>query len=204
MSFPKPTNGYDRMADPKLEAKANLISSLMEGNPYFPDPNPLMDEVNAAITAFSDALLKAGTGDRVAVTEKNEKKAKLAFLLNLLSFYVVYTAKGDRTKIATAGISVSKDSSPVEITKPEDLKVLNSNQAGELLVSVKRVKGGVAYMYQYTTDPSKEDSWQNVTCSTSKCKLTGLKPGTTYYIRVAAVGHKEQILFSDTVSRVAA
>ena len=78
-------------------------------------------------------------------------------------------------------------------------------QPGELLVSVRTVKGAAAYLHQYSTDPLlAETSWKGMNSTASKCKLAGLTPGTTYYLRVAAIGAKDQVLYSDVASKMAA
>ncbi|MFI5131283.1 MAG: fibronectin type III domain-containing protein [Chitinophagales bacterium] len=43
-----------------------------------------------------------------------------------------------------------------------------------------------------------------MTCTSTKCKLTSLIPGTTYYIKIAAASPKGQITYSDIVSKKAA
>jgi hypothetical protein len=69
---------------------------------------------------------------------------------------------------------------------------------------VKRVIAAVSYVFQYTTDATlAEASWMPMNCSTTKCQLMGLTPGTKYYVRVAAVGTKGQELYSDVSSKVA-
>jgi hypothetical protein len=63
----------------------------------------------------------------------------------------------------------------------------------------------MAYMHQYSTDPLlKDESWMSMTCTATKCKLEGLTPGTTYFLRVAAIGAKDQVLYSDVMSKKAA
>nr|WP_294908690.1 hypothetical protein [uncultured Lacibacter sp.] len=72
-----------------------------------------------------------------------------------------------------------------------------------LLVSVKRVTGAYSYLHQYTTDATlAPDSWVSTAGTTAKLLLTNLAPGTTYYCRVAAVVSNEQIMYSDTISRM--
>jgi len=206
MSFPKLTNGFFRMADAKLENKAAFILAETGKNAdVFPNPQPKLEEINAALDAFSKAVLKASTGDHAESIIKNQKKDELALMLHLLGCYILLVSKGNRAVVARSGFSMAKDRTPSEISKPSDVKVMNTDQSGELLVSVKREKGAAAYMVQYTTDATlKEESWQTIPCTSSKCKLSGLKPGTTYYVRIAVVGRKDQVLYSDVLSRIAA
>jgi hypothetical protein len=88
---------------------------------------------------------------------------------------------------------------------PTNLRVRYGISSGEMLLSVKAQKAAASYLHQYTTDPElKEGSWMNMNCTTSKCKITGLTPGTIYYFRVGAVGTRDQILFGYVISKMAA
>lgn len=199
------TNGIEKIADAKLVERAYGIHQLMSGNPAFPTPTPTMVDLAVAMDAFKTAVQKASAGDRLLIAEKHQKRDVLVAVLHSLGYYVLYAANGDRVKAQSSGFTIAREPTPVTIHKPQDLKVSNTSQQGQLAVSVKKVKGSVAYIHQYTTDSLlKDESWQSITNSVSKYVLNGLTPGTTYYVRVAAVGRKEQIMFSDVVSRVAA
>ena len=205
MSLLRLTNGFERLPDSKLLEKANFVHQSMSGNTNFPTPNPSMTELAAAITQFNDAVMAAGNGDRMQVALKNEKRNNLVNILHLSGYYVLYTSAGDRTKAQTSGFTLAKEPTGIAITKPANLKVQYSDQSGELLVSVKKVTGAAAYMHQYSSDPLlKEESWKSMTSTAAKCIIPGLTPGLTYYLRVAAIGAKDQLKFSDIVSKMAA
>lgn len=207
MSLLRPKNGLDRMSDPKLTQKTTFIISQMAGRPEFPEPSPSLAELTTALNDFKDAVSAALTRDTNKVNEKNAKKQVLVDLLHLEIYYVLFAAQGQLSVAELSGFSFAKLSpSPFgPIAQPTNLKVVNSNQSGNMKVSVNKVAGAVAYMHQYTTDPTlKEGSWITVTCTKTKCTVTGLTPGVTYYWRVAAIGANDQVMYSDVVSRVAA
>ena len=84
-------------------------------------------------------------------------------------------------------------------------RIDNGSNPGELVGKVKREKGVITYLYQYATDAMlAQDNWQSVPCSKSSCIITDLQPGTKYNCRVAAIGPREQIMYSDTVARIVA
>jgi hypothetical protein len=115
------------------------------------------------------------------------------------------TANGDRQIALQSGIPLAKEPAPIVITKPAGLKVNYGNQPGILLVSVKNVKGARAYLHQYSTDPlHKDESWTSMNCTTARCKIDGLTSGTKYFLRVGAIGARDQVLFSDVLSKMAA
>lgn len=203
MSFLRPTNGFDRDSDAKLSQKASFIITKITGNSNFPTPNPTLAAMQTALTEFDEAVDAALTRDSDAVNTKNEKREALIDLLHLLTYYVLYTAQGNRTIAETSGLKFAKNPSPApEITKPTNLKVVVSDQIGAMDMSSDAVKGSVAYMHQYTDDATLKN-WTTITCTKRKCTVTGLTPGVTYYWRMGVVGTKDQVLYSDVVSRVA-
>ena len=132
---------FYRYSDGMLESKTHSIISSMTGNAFFPTPVPTLTEVQAAASDYAAALVKAGTGNRSDVADKNAKRETLTGLLRTLSTYVNLVANGDRTQLLSSGFEISKDRQPVSITKPENLKVENGLSSGQLIVSVKKVKG---------------------------------------------------------------
>lgn len=171
----------------------------------FVTPVPTMTVLKDACDEFQSALNSALGGDRVLVAQKNTYRQTLVNHLHTLGHYVLMTAAGNRFIAVESGFTLSKEPAPVVINKPTGLTVENSNQAGQLLISIRKVRGAVAYMHQYSSDPAlKEESWMCMTSSATKCKLPGLKAGTIYFIRVGAIGTKDQVLFSDVASKMAA
>ena len=164
-----------------------------------------MTVLNTAIDEFQAAVLIAINRDRVKVVQKNILRDSLIDLLHKLGYYVLFAAQGNRVVALESGFTIAKEPSPVLIDQPTGLKAEYTTQSGELVMSVKRVKGAAAYLYQYTTDPTlKEDSWMSLNCTQARCKLEGLTPGTTYYLRVGALGTKDQVLYSTVTSKLAA
>ncbi len=196
-------NSFITLSDGNLESKTHSIISNMTGNANFPTPTPTLAVVEAAADNYSSALVKALTGNRADVADKNAKRAELENVLRSLCTYVNLTANGDVTKLLTSGFDVSKDPQPVVLTRPENLRVENGAASGTLLVSVKAVKGAHAYFHEYTTDATMAPgSWVSTTGTTSRMQFANLQPGTTYYCRVGAVGTNNQLLYSDPVSRM--
>jgi hypothetical protein len=65
------------------------------------------------------------------------------------------------------------------------------------------VPGARSYILKYTQDPTlAEASWKMITTTTVKNSITGLESGKAIYLKVAAVGNKGQILWSDVVSKI--
>ena len=199
----KATTSFTSLSDGNLESKTHEIITSMTGNPNFPNPIPALADITAAATAYTTALSKAGTGNRIDVADKNAKRDTLIGQLRILCYSVNTIANGDAAMILSSGFDLSRDPQPAVLTRPENLKVENGVASGSLLVSVKAVKGAYAYFHEYTTDATMAPgSWVSTTGTTSKMQFTNLQPGTIYYCRVGAVGTNNQLLYSDPVSRM--
>jgi hypothetical protein len=194
---------FAQFPDGNLLAFSQTVAVSMTGNPDFPTPVPAIANVTDAAAAFAEALTVAASGNRAAIADKKEKRLPLIGLLRQLAVNVSSTANGNRSMLLTTGFDVSKQKEPVVITKPTDLKVLNGINSGTLDVSVKSVKGARSYVYEYATaEAMAAGNWQSAISSKSKHSFSELQPGTVYYCRVAAVGSKGQVVYSDVVSRM--
>lgn len=200
------TNGFSRMRDDNLLVKANSIHAAIPLNPVFLDPVPSMTDLENAIQEYSEALEASRDGDRLKVAIKNQKKAQLVEVLHLLADFVLFKSEGDRVVAMSSGFTISKDPSPREpITKPQNPRILPGLNSGELVGKIKRVKGAVSYVHQVVSEADlAQDKWTSVPSSRITCVLTSLQAGTCYYYRVAALGTKDQLIYSDVVSRIAA
>lgn len=194
---------FSNLSDGNFLAKAQNIESSMEENPNFPTPSPTVEDLAAATGAYGEAYVAASTGNHADVATKNAMRQALTDLLKSLAANVTSTANGDRSKLLTSGFDVSKEKEPIVITKPENIQVTNGLNSGDLEVSVTRVKGATSYVHEYAdAEAMNANNWQAVTTTMSKITYNNLLAGKTYYCRVAAVGSKGQIVYSDPISRM--
>jgi hypothetical protein len=200
------TNGFAKLSDANLDLRANQILTAMTGNTNFEDPTPALSTLEDAITAYENALNDCRDGDRLKVAIKNQKRDDLIEILHLLADYVLFKSAGDSVIAISSGFSIGKTYAPAPpITKPGNLRVLQGDNPGVLVSKVARVKGASSYMHEYATDAQMaQGNWQKIGCSRSSCMLVDLTPGTKYNVRVAAIGPKDQLVYSDIVARVAA
>jgi hypothetical protein len=164
---------------------------------------PALTVVTTAADAYTAALVKAGSGNRSDIADKNNKRSELTALLRSLADYVNFCANGDRSILLTSGYDITKEPQPTVITKPENLEVNNGSNSGELQVRVKGVKGAKAYMFEYTTDETQAaTTWYSTSSSAAKFVFNNLTPGQKYFCRVGAVGPYGQLVYSDAVARI--
>jgi hypothetical protein len=198
-------NGFARLSDADLCLKAGTILASITGNSYFPSPSPTVADLKETINSYSLAVQKAQDKSLQQIAEKNALKEKLIEQLHGLSNYVLYCAAGDVAIAMGSGFAISKPrQSRPALTEPEGLVLFNSVNRGELVLKLKRVANVQSYRYEITPHPATPDSsWKTNVSTISKNTFGGLVSGREYCCRVAAIGIKEQVVYSETVSRIA-
>jgi|SRR5690242_2394323 hypothetical protein len=123
----------------------------------------------------------------------------------LTSGFQIAKAPGPTPPLATDTSSLEVNKTYLLLTKPATPSLQNGLNPGELISSVKAVAGAVSYLHQYATEAEMaQGKWNSVASSKSSCLLTALTSGTRYYCRIAAIGSKDQIVYSAVVDRIAA
>ncbi|MDP4283653.1 MAG: hypothetical protein Q8891_04480 [Bacteroidota bacterium] len=206
MSNLKINNGFSQLSDPNLDARSNHVLVSMTENSYFPAPVPTVADMALLITNFTTALGESKDGDRVKIAIKNQVRQDLIDALHSWSVYVLFESDGDKVKAISSGFSIGKTPAPLPpIQKPENFRVEIGSNPGELIPKVKRQRGVLTYIFQYATDEEMAlNNWKSIPCSRASCVIPGLVPGTKYNCLVAAVGPKDQLMYSDVISRIAA
>ena len=201
----KITNGFDQMTDAYLLVRANFIYTSIGASGNFPNPSPSLNDLHATILSFTGAVQKAEGGNKQDIAEKNAIRQTLIDQLHLLGNYVLYIASGDELIATSSGFNISKLPQPLPaLTVPQAVELQNGVNKGELQLKFKRVRGAKAYMYEITPSPVTADSnWESSTNTVSKKTFGGLESGKEYNCRVAAIGNKEQLVYSSVVSRIA-
>ena len=200
------TNGFAKMSDSNLVTKAQKVYTAMFENENFTSPEPSLQVLKALLAAFEEAIYDARDADRLKLAIKNQRRVELITGLHMLADYVLFKSNGNSVVALSSGFTISKEPSPTPpITKPQNLRVMQGVNPAELLSKINRVKGGVSYLHQYATDDMlAKDMWQSVPSSKTTCIIANLTPGTKYNCRVAVLGVKDQLLYSDIVTRIVA
>ena len=185
---------------------ATLIHQLISTNTSdFPTPKPTMPDFKDSIDELFSCVTNAGNGGAIAREAEAAARAALITKMDRLREYCAFEAGDDREKAMRSGFPFTKTRQAQVLGTPDTPHIALTSQPGEVVMTLKKVTAAVSYMHQCSLDPElKDESWVSMNCSTSKCKLTGLIPGKVYYFRVGAVGRKEQLLYSPTISRMVA
>ena len=202
----KLVNGFAQMADPVLGTRASQIVIAMTGNLNFATPTPSVVEVTEVLANYMSALSNCTDGDRQKIAVKNQVREQLITMLHLWGLYVMLNCDNDVAVAMTSGFQVAKTPSPAPpIPKPLAPVLEPGINTGEMISKSKRVAQALVYLHQYATEAEMTaDHWQSQPCSKSTCTLQNLTPGIRYYCRLVIVGRKDQLVYSDVVSRVAA
>jgi hypothetical protein len=193
--------GFSRYSDAALLVLAQAILAALTGNAFFPTTVPALSLLQTVINDYIAALSAAQEGGRTNVATKNARKQDLVDLLIQLANYVTLTANGDEVMLTSSGFPLSKERQPLPpLGQPEILKLENGVNSGELHITIGKVPGAKAYVYEYTLDPLADNpDWQSSNSTLVKFIFNNLEAGKKYWFRVAAYGKNEQAVYSNPV-----
>ncbi len=202
----KLTNGFNKLPDASLGVRGSQITAAMTDNENFTTPAPPVVDVTAMLATFFAALSASADGDRQKIAVKNQARQVLLNALHTWGLYVLLNSNNDIAIAMSSGFRVAKAPSPAPpVSKPLAPVLKAGNNSGSLISKGKREAQALVYLHQYATEAEMmQDHWQSRPCSKSTCILKNLTPGVKYYCRIVVVARKEQIVYSDVVSRIAA
>ena len=195
---------FSALSDVNFRKKAELILRSLQDNTAYTGLTPSLEVVEAALLAYSVALLAALNKDRLAVAEKNKCRKDLEVLLRQLGLCVMMQANGDIPTLVSSGFTLNKTPEVNYITNPGNVTLSNGITSGAMVSMVKAVSGSRCYVHEISPDqPAEGTVWAANTSSTSSFTFTNLLPGKQYWIRVAVIGARGQKAYSNVASRFA-
>lgn len=193
----KISTNFVPLTDSSFNVKALSILLSMENNPNFTNPVPPLDTIRQLLSKYDEALTEAIGKNTVSIAIKNETRKKLEHELGRLAYYVMYVADDDEPILVSSGYDLVKKPSAQQVAKPGSVNLRSGINSGELISSVKAVKGTKYYLHEITPDPMTDNSiWQVNNCSRCKFTFKKLRPGQMYWVRVAALGTGLQKAYS--------
>ena len=200
----KPKLELNKQTDADLLNSSTAVKDAMTTNAAeFPNSAAAVATLDTAITAYGTALQAAVNGklaQQALVDTKDSARLAVEDALRTLADQVHTVAKGDINIIHDAGMQGSNEASPVTMTQVQNLRLIPSENDGELLGDWERVRGARFYQVQICTDTTSPPSnWSDkAQCTGSKCKLNDtLVSGQKVYARVRAVGGSDVGPWSD-------
>lgn len=204
MKFVTLIKDYSKLSESNLDLKGGKIIAALTGNTDFPTTLPSLADFTAVKNTYSANLVAAASGDRAAIAMKNQDKDSLLGAMRMLAINLEGLAQGSTAKLASTGfdIAANGDSVPA-MGAPTNFKVTDGLNAGEIKTSVRGVAQAMMYSHEYAlTQPDADTSWTTWVSSSVSCVFTDLPSGTRVYARVGAIGRKEQLVYSDVLSRI--
>ena len=196
---------FGKYADSAVITACRFIIAAMTGNANFPDPKPALPGLVTLLEDYSKALNACGTHDRNKIAIKNALRVQLDEGFNQLGAYVNMICTGNTEMLVSSGFKLSKIPEPVRLEVPTGLVVTRGINPGTLKAKVKAVPGASGYLFDVCEDATIANPvWVSHGCVRSKCVITNLVAGKIYYIRVIALGAKDQSTCSTVAMQVAA
>jgi hypothetical protein len=196
------TAKYNKRESELVRTSVRIIDEMTD-NPDFPDPPAELAELKKEALEFQVAHANALSGDKKKVSIKNDKKAILLAILQVLADYVTVKSKGDRTLILSGGFDVAGENNAYKNLPPSIEKLeVELGQAGVVTIIARNVTNAKGYAHQYTKEqPDVHTEWMGTASSHASHTFEGLTSGQQYWFRVIAIGLKRQRAYSPIVSR---
>lgn len=188
--------------DPELNMLAFAVAERMTNNEYFPDPGFLVIELNELCPQFNKAVAHVGSRDMEKIAYKNKLRALLIKKLKEIGDFVIKEAKGADLPLISSGFPLIKPVDEVILNTPGNFSIMPGPKPGEMILKVSRVRGARSYLYQWTPAPlTKESVWESVPDTRCKKVISKLPLGVNYFFRMAAIGSRNQIIYTQPLSR---
>ncbi len=171
---------------PALVSTAKAVVQAMTKNPSFPNPDPGLATVDAAIDVLQTAECGAQARTKGAVANRNEKRKALVTLLEQLKAHIQKVADGNpdtaAAVIQSAGVAVRKTAP----RQKQAFLVKAGAVAGTVKVTAQAAARRASYEWEYSLDGGK--TWQAMPSTLqARTQITGLAQGTTVSVRYRAV-----------------
>ena len=204
MRIPKINLSFLNYSDADLLKKANHIASSIAANAaVFATPAPPLPDLLEAIATYSTALTSAADLGRVNVSVKNQSRDVLIEVLVQLGRYVTFVAAGDENILVLSGYTLAKEPQPRHLENPGTVTLSNGNTSGTIISIVKKGNAS-SYLHEITdTLPTDSTVWNKFPSGNRQYTFSNLTPGKQYWIRVAAVGYRNQVAYSTIATQFA-
>ncbi len=190
-----------------LVAKADDISNAKAWGVLFSKETKTLVELDSKRNDLESAIQMATYGDKRAIEIRRNCETKIKNAIRNLAAFVNHKSDGDIQIILDAGFEIKRTNNrPAAILTPVNTKIKRTDIEGQLIISWKPVQNSRNYIVQSNSkNPGNNKQWAIACFSTkSRCTLSDLTPGTTYWIRIRAIGSEGMGPPSEVVQIMAA
>ncbi len=193
---------FKETPDSDLAMLAKIVAQKMTGNEYFPDPDMLIIELEETSKQFFAAVVDAKSRDLEKIAYKNQLRTIAIKKLKQVGEFVLTHSAGKELPLISSGFTFVKTEDEVILKSPDDFKIMPGPKPGEMILKVSRVKGARSYLYQWTPAPlTNESVWESIADTRCKKVISKLPLGVNYLFRMAAIGSRNQIIYTQPLSR---
>jgi hypothetical protein len=184
--------GFTTAADHTIEEVTLAVLENLYGNAAYANPPVTKETLQAALTAFTDAIAAQAQGGTAATADKANKRDALVALLRQLAAFVQEKCNGNLATLLSSGFeAVSTNRASVPLDKPLIREVINGN-SGQLITRVGPIKNAKCYELRFAVvgPGGTLGPWQNGGLHTSSrsMPINDLTAGTMYQIQARAIG----------------
>ena len=192
--------GFAAMIDALLVVLAAAVLKGLTGNAAFPNPTiPLATFAND-ITIYSTAVAAALDGGKSAKAARDKAKKVVVNDLRQLAMYVESNCNDDMATFITSGFTAKAKPTASGAVDVPTLRWLDyGTHPGEILVSVKAVRGAKSYNLRYGPGTAPT-SWTVSSLGNIRkaIPIDNLTSGTLYAFQVQALGGQGLSAWSDS------
>lgn len=200
--------GFVRVKDEALVVRAKTVLVALEGNGYFPDPDPPLTELQTAHDDFSEKLsIARRRGSPQDTAEKNSSRKMLENVMKRLAFHVTQASEGNLVMLLSSGFEISSSPQGTLVPLPvTGVRLADGRQSGQMRLDFD--KGDKALFYEYEVgiwpENTADPEWETVYRTTSSRSniIAPLIALQRYGVRVRAVNGKGASEWSATAHHV--
>jgi len=187
----------------QLNSFAILVIACLKSNALFPSLPVTIANLTTLQMAFQNAIVTAAQGGTMDTAAKSEARDALISALRQTAGYVQTVALTlTLSQVLSSGFDVViPNNTQTPLSQP--VFTLDNSTTTQLTVNLQAVPNAKAYQVQFF---SGAGAWQEagIYPNTKGIVLTNLTPGTTYNVRIRAIGGSTQYSeWSATVSMMA-
>ncbi len=204
-SQPRVLTGFANASDHDIEELAGAVSAQLYGNPTFPDPPVTQVNLQAGLTAFTDALAAQSQGGTQATAAKEQTRLAFIGLLRQLALFVgtVLLAQPGYglAELLSSGFDAVSTNRELQPLDPPSIVGIDNSGEGPLTLRIGPVANARQYEVQFQAAGATDWTSAGMYNSTRGMTVHDLTPGTMYTFRVRALGGSTgQSDWSDPVS----
>jgi Fibronectin type III domain len=206
ITFIKAALNFGKLLPEQLLAFGYGVVKALTGNVNFTNLPVDLNVLKAALDGYSVTIGEARDGSRKAIALRNRQGKEIGRMLRALALYVELNCKDDMNTFLSSGFQPrSTTRTPAKPLDQPVITYIDHGQSGELVVSIKPVKG--ARHYDLRRGPegpggAEPATWVTITVAQTKpaTVVDGLTPGMTYAFQVRAYGRPGYTEWSDSAT----